>query len=593
MNINPSSDNDMAHIESGDGMTYVDAKKYFLEIEKNKQPKQIDDSKLLMPLHVNRKQYNTHEELYQAIYNWWTQIKNRASLTIKRRISYARKMQNHEIYPINWFEFIPEQIINHLLYLQHVEYKEKAKQTGNPNYGTFQVHNYHKTVNTFAEAFGVDKSYWGYTPPQQPEPLKKIVPRPPTVNKLMHHRYTSDPKINSILKTTTTLGFHAGCRPEEWIIQKCSDVFIDEGYIFIREPKKKYRERQLFIDDTVMKSYNVSSIKNWLEIWRPRIANEYSGDYFFIKPNGKPFNTTADFRGFLNQYCKPVWPYFKPKIMRDWSAIGRLIRQMTETGHWNVGIVSDDLGHKSEATTKTYVRFARDYMRNDNYDWLRAVLKFHPTSKHMKKLMKQVNRPSQKQNHATEIITKTQKTPLTDCDYSRWKLVLPTGLHTLYLLLKKSLNKLKNNIVNKNFFSISNSFFFYFFNDSFLSLQKTQGEMGYIKQKNNNYQHQGSQLKKETALFFHPILSSSPPPQNLSEIPAPITKTCFPRARNLFSSYLPPKIFNQNYPSPSPSNKNFENEINGVLPQNQPDISFSPTHTKNNMEMPSWRWKNT
>ena len=46
----------------------------------------IDNSKLLVPLHVDRSKYETHEELYKAITEWWINIKDRSSKTIQIRI---------------------------------------------------------------------------------------------------------------------------------------------------------------------------------------------------------------------------------------------------------------------------------------------------------------------------------------------------------------------------------------------------------------------------------------------------------------------------------------------------------------------------
>jgi hypothetical protein len=79
---------------------------------------------------------------------------------------------------------------------------------------------------------------------------------------------------------------------------------------------------------------------------------------------------------YLSLFVKPVWQYFKPKIMRDWSAIVRLIRTKIETKEWDVRVVKNDLSHNYETTTEAYIRFVEKYYRNDPYDWLRAVLKF-------------------------------------------------------------------------------------------------------------------------------------------------------------------------------------------------------------------------
>jgi len=355
----------------------------------------IDDSKLIISLHVERSKYTTHEELYHAMKNWWVETKGRSPKTIIDRIRHARSMQNHPVYPVNWLKFEPEQILNQLLHRQLYEYKERAKQTGNPTYGTTQLHNLWKTVNMFAEAYGIDISFWGWNPPTVPEPQVKIVPRPETVNRLMHKWYSNDRFENALIRTLLTVGFHIGLRPEELITIKVDDIKLDDGYIFIREQKKKFRERQVWIDDAVMNSRRQNSLRNWVEIWRPKRANEDSGKFLFIQKNGEPFPSEDALRMYLSPFVKPVWSEFKPKIMRDWSAIARLIRTKEETKNWDIRTVKYDLGHKFQQTTESYIRYAENYYRKDPYDWLRAVLKFHKNSMRMLRLMEQEYGPGQ------------------------------------------------------------------------------------------------------------------------------------------------------------------------------------------------------
>ena len=96
------------------------------------------------------------------------------------------------------------------------------------------------------------------------------------------------------------------------------------------------------------------------------------------------------------RYCKSVWPYFKQKIVRDWSAISRLIRTKIETKKWDVRQVKNALGHAKASTTEEYINFAEKKYRYDCYDWLRAVLKYRPNSKKRMRLVVQEHRPSQK-----------------------------------------------------------------------------------------------------------------------------------------------------------------------------------------------------
>lgn len=434
----------------------------YYNIDELNKPR-IDNSKLLIPLYVDRSKYDTHEELYHAISEWWENIKDNSPKTIQSRIRYARSMANHSVYPVDWFEFIPEQILNQLIYRQKIEYKEIAEKKGIPTFGYNQLKNYYKTVNTFAQAYGIDISYWGWSPPSPPEPQVKIVPRPITVNKLIHHWYTNNRYENALIRSLLTVGFHIGTRPEELITIKASNVKLTEGYLLITEQKKKYRNRQIWLDNPVLYSRQQNSLNNFIKIWRPQVITEESNDILFIQKNGKPFPSEDAFRMYLAPFVKPVWNDFKPKIMRDWSAIARLIRTKVETKKWDTRTVKNALGHKYEKTTEDYIKYAEDYFRKDPYDWLRAVLKFHKNSRRMRRLMKKENGPSQKQD--LKILTKQKNRPLLR-QLTGGALSAPDGVKGLFLLLKISTNDPKNWLLIRLYYSLKSFFYsFSFFVD--------------------------------------------------------------------------------------------------------------------------------
>jgi site-specific recombinase XerD len=117
------------------------------------------------------------------------------------------------------------------------------------------------------------------------------------------------------------------------------------------------------------------SMKNWIEHWRPKVENQYSKDYLYLQPNGKPF-TRAYLRKFLCQHVKQVWNYYHPYVMRHWCAVARLIKSKIETKKWDIWDVKEWLGH-DKVTTEGYVMYAKRYYRNASYDWIKAILKFH------------------------------------------------------------------------------------------------------------------------------------------------------------------------------------------------------------------------
>ena len=125
------------------------------------------------------------------------------------------------------------------------------------------------------------------------------------------------------------------------------------------------------------------------------------------------------------------------------------------------------------------------------------------------------------------------------------------------------------------------------------------------KQKNNNYQHQGSQFKKMVNLLFHPILFSSPP-HHISVIPIPLKhkNMIFYGLGNFSYNYFPLDSFKQNYPSPLhtiPQKNQSENQTSIIAEENgicfnspslglpTPFSSFTPKNTETHL----WRWKDT
>jgi len=345
--------------------------------EQVKQPQvktQLNAEQLKNPYILNPDEYKNQEELFNAIEHWWIYKKRKSKETIKKRLPIARRMSKHPVFPINWQKIVPEQII---AYLEYREYKENA--------GAHAIINEWKTVNTFAKAYGIDTSLWGYVPPQPPKPKVKIVPLPDTVYKIIHHQYSKDKYTNALVQYILTHGFIIGWRPSEIVIQKTDDVYLEDGYIIITETKKHGQPRQVFLEEELMTKYRRKSLKNWIEHWRPKVANKHSENYLYLQPNGKPF--TKDYlRKYINDFVKPVWKNYHLYIMRHWCAIARLIQSKEITKKWDIWDVKERLGHEKVTTTQNYVRFAKRYYENAKYDWIRAVLKFHQEKYNMEQI---------------------------------------------------------------------------------------------------------------------------------------------------------------------------------------------------------------
>ncbi len=282
-------------------------------------------------------------------------------------------MSRHPVFPVNWLEFNPIQIIQYLEHREYVDYNNVR--------GKHQIINEWKTIKTFAKTYGnINADLWGYTHPTPPEAKVKQIPLPPTVHSLLHRRYSTNNYENALVTHILTHSFHIGWRPSELIIQNVNDVFLEEGYLIITETKKYNQRRQIWPDSIVMRSSQKKSLKNYIECWRPQVANDLSGDYLYLLKNGKPFTSTQQLSNYLKTYIGERYPGFHPYLWRHWCAIARLIRSKVETKYWDIWDVKEWMGHKKVDTTEEYVKFAQNYHRNAPYDWISAVLKYYKTN---------------------------------------------------------------------------------------------------------------------------------------------------------------------------------------------------------------------
>jgi len=440
-------------------------------VEKN-QPLQIDPNKLLYVQWVDRSKFDTPEELFLEFKKWWVVTKNQGETTVYIHIIKLRRMKNHPIFPVNWFNFEDnlENLINQLLYLTKVEYKKIGEVTGNKDYGRYEVDNLLRAINTFGEACNIHNVRKTITPylglRKKPGPRPKKVPMPPTVNKLIHYKYFKDPVKNAFLRTLLTVGFHIGARPKELIIIKVSDIDFEECKVTKREEKTGNPYHTVKVDRPIMYSHQQNSLKNWITIHRPRIMKKFGlteedvGGLLFLNPDdGRPFSNSYKLWYYCAKHVKPVWKHFTPKIMRDWCAIATLIRYKERNRVWDLREVKIRLGHDRQGNvSEDYIKNAEEYWEDHKYDWFLAVLKFHPNSKRMKRLMKEDYRQGQK---VPQKLTNDKNTPPG---------IISTGepftehlkLLNIFLLLESATNDRLDCLLIIQHYTLNPSFFFYF-----------------------------------------------------------------------------------------------------------------------------------
>lgn len=320
------------------------------------------------PYVLEPKDYETLQDFFTALEHWWIFRYRKNPSTIKDRIRYAKNMSKHPVYPIDWLKLNPNQVI---AYLEHREYQDYGNTRGK-----HQIRNDWKTIKTIAKAFGIDAELWGYIPPCPPKAKVRKIPSPDEVHAIIHHKYCKDKYTKTLYQYILMHGFSIGWRPAELVIQKVSDVHYEDGYLIITETKKGDQMRQIFPEKRILSGERCKSFKNYIEDWRPKVLNQYSGDFLYLQANGRPF-TVNYLRKLLTPEVKKVWSSFSLYTMRHWCAIARLIQGFIDNGTWDKTDVQDWLGHERVSTTDDYTKYAKKYYLIAKFDWIKSILKFH------------------------------------------------------------------------------------------------------------------------------------------------------------------------------------------------------------------------
>jgi integrase len=251
----------------------------------------------------------------------------------------------------------------------HFKYREIIEHVS-PN----AIVNNLKAIKRYLNICGINPDDIRYKPPIIPENNDIHVPKPEIVHNLITHTYSKDPYQNNLIQYLLCHNFMLGWRvPSEPAIMKTTNIDLDNECILIVEPKKHNRKRTIYPEPYIINGRRYKSFKNWIEHWRPKVANQYSKDFLYLQPDGRPF-TNDTLRIKLSRAVKPVWNGYYPYISRHWCAVARLLE-------WNLKVirVRDFLGHVKIETTMGYLRTANQFYDRNEKDWLKRALRKHKT----------------------------------------------------------------------------------------------------------------------------------------------------------------------------------------------------------------------
>jgi len=297
----------------------------------------------------------------------WAYFQKRLSLsTIEKRLRYARFMENHEV-SVNFRD------PSYKNFRQHMDYREEIEKA-TPH----ALNHEWKTMRMFLEAYNIP--IWPYKPPYAPKPAQRILPFPDTVKQFFKYKYSKNEYENTLFQYIFYQCFMIGWRtPSEICEMKTSDVIIDSngrGSVTITETKKHRDRRVILPERHILSSRSHKSLKNWIEVWRPRVENRYSDDALFLWRNGRPV-TARKLGQKLSKYGKEIWPHFRPYDTRHWCAVARLIESKVQDGHYDPYSVKNWLGHTNIKVTETYIHYAEMYYKQFPKSWIHYALRSH------------------------------------------------------------------------------------------------------------------------------------------------------------------------------------------------------------------------
>ena len=317
------------------------------------------------PIQIHPHTCESLPELLNAVSNHAHRWQRLEHSTIDHRMRYARRMVNHPIFPINFFN------LDYTQFIAYMHYREDYELAGH-----YALKHDLQTIHTFLHAYGIDPKTWYYRLPPKPHHNQRILPLPNIVHIIINTTYSEDPYENALIQYLHAHNFWVGWRvPSEPCLMTVDDIDFDTNSLIITEQKKHHSTRQIFPEPVIISGKTRKSFKNWLT-WRDKVQTSTSGDALYLQPSGKPF-TPNYLRQRLSTTGKQIFPHFRPYDARHWCAVARLIQTKIQTGRYDCYVVKTWLGHEKLATTEGYIQHAENYFTRAPFDWIKHTLKYN------------------------------------------------------------------------------------------------------------------------------------------------------------------------------------------------------------------------
>lgn len=344
------------------------------------------------PRVIYPEQYDTIEKLLNACGIWWERRYRKSRGTWKDYRKRIEKMVTHPVYPIDLFNIVPDQVVAQLDFIED-EWRSKP---GNEELddGAHAIIKRLKAIKALMRSYGrlSEVKDWNYVPPKAPDAKPRRIPLPRVVYDMMHFSYSTDPYEKRLFQYLMTHGFLIGPRPaSELSFMKVEDFDESTGMLTFYQPKVE-RWRQVPLEPELSFATNKKSMKNWIDIWRPKVETSKSGNFLFLQPNGRPF-TEAYMAKQLRFYGCMAWPKFTPYSMRHFAATARLVKTKVQSqyrgseGNFDIHSVCAYMDHSKISVTQGYTKQAGKLFKLAPFDWIDSLLKFH--QKTINKKMKQ------------------------------------------------------------------------------------------------------------------------------------------------------------------------------------------------------------